>query len=64
MSAGFDEIDQDLNEVIRLASAKSKDPEALRRARERADSIREEMKAKYGKLNVAVELVNEARNSQ
>lgn len=64
MAAGFDEIDNDLDDVIRLAAAKSKDAEALRRARERADDIRQEMKSKYGKLNIAVELVQEARDNK
>jgi hypothetical protein len=64
MSTGFVEIDKDLSEVVRLVSAKTKDTEALRDARERADRVREEMKAKYGKLNVAVELVQETRDSK
>jgi hypothetical protein len=64
MAAGFLETDKDLSEVVRLVSSKTKDVEALRRARERADSVRDEMKKKYGKLNVAVELVKEARDRQ
>lgn len=62
MAAGFITIDKDLGEVIRLVTSKTKDSDALCRARERADKIREEMKAKYGTLNVAVELVQEARD--
>jgi L-lactate utilization protein LutB len=64
MSAGFIDTDKDLSEVIRLVSSQTKDPDALRRARELADNIREEMKEKYGTLDVAVSLVNEVRNSK
>jgi hypothetical protein len=37
------------------------DPEARRIARERMDRMREEFRGRHGELNLAVELIREAR---
>ena len=64
MSTHIADADREIDEIVRLVSATSKDPAALQLARQRADAIRQEMRAKYGDRNIAVELVHEARDGQ
>ena len=40
------------------------DPALFRRVRERSERMTEELRRKYGELNVAVDLVREIRNEQ
>jgi hypothetical protein len=39
-----------------------RDPEAVRQACEQMDRMREELRAKFGTMEVAVELIREARD--
>jgi hypothetical protein len=56
------EILADLEEVARQAAAGGvHDPELLRRVTERAERAREELRQKYGVLDVAVPLLREIR---
>jgi hypothetical protein len=64
MSTQTADLDREIDEIVRLVSATSKDPAALQLARQRADAIRQEMRVKYGDRNIAVELVHEARDGQ
>jgi hypothetical protein len=41
-----------------------KDPEATRRACERMDRMREELRQRIGETNIAVVLIREARNEE
>ena len=53
---------RELAEAIERLRKGIRDPEAMRRARERMDRLREEIFQKFGILNIAVELVREARD--
>jgi hypothetical protein len=55
-------VSDDLQAVLdHLITGKPLDPELERRVGERAENIRAEILAKHGEINVAVELVREAR---
>ena len=41
-----------------------RDPEAMRKACERMDRMREELRQKHGEMNVAVDLIREARDEE
>jgi hypothetical protein len=59
------EIRDDLEEVARqAASGGVRDPELLRRVAERAEQVREELRRKYGVLEVAVPLLREVREEE
>lgn len=45
-----------------IAAGQRPDPELARRAAERADRMREEVRRRHGEMNVAVELVRETRD--
>lgn len=64
MSTHVADSDREIDEIVRLVSSASKDPAALKLARQRADAIRQEMRAKYGDRDIAVDLVHEARDGQ
>ena len=64
MSTHVADADREIDEIVRLVAAASKDPAALQLAKQRADAIRQEMRAKYGDRNIAVELVHEARDGR
>ena len=52
----------DHEEIARAAAERRPvDPEVSKRVRERAEKIREELFRKHGLLNVAVDLIREAR---
>ena len=53
---------RELAEAIERNRKGIRDPEAIRRARERMDRRREAIFKKFGLLNIAVELVREARD--
>jgi hypothetical protein len=55
-------IDLEFEEILKLVLAGKKDDELVKRARERGDELRKEMRAKYGHRNIAVKLIREARN--
>jgi hypothetical protein len=52
----------DHEEIVRAAAERRPvDPEVSKRVRERAEKIREEILRTHGVLNVAVDLIREAR---
>ncbi len=53
----------DLEAVLtHLVAGTPVDPELSRRVRERSERMTEELRRKYGKLNVAVDLIREVRD--
>jgi hypothetical protein len=58
------ETDIELEEALRLVLTGPKDSEELRRAREQSDQFRREIRAKYGPRDIAVELVQKARDGE
>ena len=52
----------ELKEAIENARHGVRDPEKMRKARERMDAARNEIRQRLGELNVAVELVRELRD--
>jgi hypothetical protein len=51
----------ELEEAIRRAMSGQRDPEAMRRACERMDRIREEIRQKHGVLDIGVPAIRELR---
>jgi hypothetical protein len=52
----------DHEEIVRAAAERRRvDPEVSKRVRERAEKVREEILRTHGILNVAVDLIREAR---
>ena len=51
-----------LDEALRNAMTGNHDPEAMRQACDEQDRLREELRQKVGELDLAVELVREARD--
>jgi hypothetical protein len=51
----------ELEEAVRFATTGKADPEILRKIHEDAARIREELRRKYGKTNLAVPLIREIR---
>ena len=59
------EILADLEEVCQQAAAGGvRDPDLLRRVKERSAQVRQELLRKHGLLNVAVDLVREVRDEE
>jgi len=57
------EVLADLEAVARQAAAGGvRDPELLRRVYERSAKAREELRQKYGVLNIGVEIIREIRD--
>ena len=55
----------DLRAVIdSLVSKKPLDPETIRRIEDRAERMTEELRQRYGELNVAVDLIREVRDAE
>ncbi len=54
----------DLEDAARYAASGVRDPEVMRRARERMDRMREELRKERGEMNVAVELIREVRDEE
>lgn len=52
----------DLQKTLERVQADVRDPVAMRQACERMDREREELRKKIGIVNVAVELIRDARN--
>ena len=56
------ELMAELQERAEQAARGIVDPEARRMARERMDRMREEFRRRHGEVNLAVELIREARD--
>ena len=56
------ELMAELQERAEQAARGIVDPEARRTARERMDRMREEFRRRHGEVNLAVELIREARD--
>jgi hypothetical protein len=54
----------ELEEAARRAASGIRDPEAMRRACERMDRIREENRKKFGEEDIGVEIIRELRDSE
>lgn len=53
---------QELQEAIDRLIRGERDPEAIRKACERMDQMREELRQRIGTVELAVDLIREARN--
>ncbi len=58
------EVMADLEDACRYAASGVRDPEVTRRACERMDRMREELRRQYGEMNVAVDLIREVRDEE
>jgi hypothetical protein len=59
------DIDADAQAVIEhVTTGKPLDPEVARRVRERSERAAEELRRKYGTVNVAVDLIREIRDEE
>jgi hypothetical protein len=56
-----DDVMAELRSATERAARGIRDPEAMRRACERMDRMREELRGRTGQLDIAVELIREAR---
>ena len=54
----------ELEEAARYAASGVRDPEVMRRACERMDRMREEMRQRVGEVEVAVQLIREGRDEE
>jgi len=54
----------ELEEAARLALSGVRDPEAMRRACERMDRMREEVRKKHGILDIGVSAIRELRDQE
>jgi hypothetical protein len=64
-TADVSEARADLRAVIdSFISKKPLDPETSRRIQERSERITEELRRRYGELNVAVDLIREVRDGE
>lgn len=52
----------DLEQTLGRAVTGVRDPEEMRRAREEMNRMREETRQKIGTVNIAVDLIRDARN--
>jgi hypothetical protein len=58
------EILAELQERAERAAQRLRDPEDMRRACERMDRMREDLRQEIGETNLAVELIREARDQE
>ena len=58
------EIMAELQAAADLAAKGIRDPEAMRKAAERMDRMREEIRRKHGVLNIGVPAIRELRDSE
>jgi hypothetical protein len=59
------DFDADAQAVIEHAlTGKPLDPEVARRVRERSERATDELRRRYGTLNVAVDLIRESRDEE
>ena len=52
----------ELHAAIAQLSNGKRDPEAMRKAAQRMDKMREELRQRIGTVEIAVELIHDARN--
>ena len=55
------ELRAEFDEAVRRAMAGQRDPEAMRKACEHMDKVREEIRRQYGVQDIGVELIRELR---
>ena len=55
------EVQAEIEEAVRRVMSGVRDPEAMRRACERMDRIREEIRQKHGVLDIGVPAIRELR---
>src|SRR5690349_9349998 len=59
------DVQADMQAVIEhLTTGKPLDPETYRRIRERGERITEELRQRYGELDIAVDLIREVRDEE
>jgi hypothetical protein len=58
------ETDLEMERALKLVLSGKKDSDELKRAREKGDKLRQEMRAKYGPRNIAVDLIREIRDGE
>lgn len=56
------EVRAEMEEAIRRVMAGVRDPEAMRRACERMDRLREENRKKFGEADIGVQIIRELRD--
>ena len=56
------EATPELAAILASATSSARDPETMRKAREEMNRMREELRKRIGTVDVAVDLVREARN--
>ena len=56
------ELVREIQERLKKAAAGIRDPEEMRRARENMNRMREELRQRIGIVNVAVDLIRDARD--
>jgi hypothetical protein len=59
-----DEIMAKLEKAAKRAALGIRDPAAAKLACERMDRMREKLRAKYGEMNIAVDLIREIRDGE
>jgi hypothetical protein len=57
-------VDPEVQAAIDRALERVRDPGSMRRAAERMDRMREEMRARVGNVNLAVPLIREIRDEE
>jgi hypothetical protein len=57
-------VDPEVQAAIDRALEGVRDPDSMRRAAERMDRMREEMRARVGNVNLAVPLIRETRDEE
>jgi hypothetical protein len=57
-------VDPEVQAAIDRALEGGRDPGSMRRAAERMDRMREEMRARVGNVNLAVPLIRETRDEE
>lgn len=57
-------VDPEVQAAIDRALEGVRDPDSMRRAAERMDRMREEMRARVGNVNLAVPLIRETREEE
>jgi len=55
-------VDPEVQEAVDRALEGVRDPDSMRRASERMDRMREEMRQRVGNVNLAVPLIRETRD--
>jgi len=56
------EVVHELHEILAGASTGVRDPETMRKAREEMNRMREELRQRIGTVEIAVDIIREARD--